>query len=87
MKKINWKIFNLSLLIELLLAYVLPFKVLEDFEYQSGFPFSFISIYASKIGTRPINSMYLNPFVFILNCFIIYFIIIFLTKVIKNFKK
>lgn len=80
LNKIDWKIFNISLWIELLLAYILPYKNVDDFEYQVGFPLNFLSVYNSKLGTSPLNSMYVNPFIFLINCFIIYFVLIFLTK-------
>lgn len=80
LNKIDWKIFNISLWIELLLAYILPYKNVDDFEFQVGFPLNFLSVYNSKLGTSPLNSMYVNPFIFLINCFIIYFVLIFLTK-------
>lgn len=80
MKKINWKIFNVALWIEVLLSYVLPFKVIDNFEYRIGFPIPFISIYDTEIGINPFISMALNPLEFFLNGFIIYFIMMFIVK-------
>lgn len=80
MKKIKWKIFNVAFWIEVLLSYVLHFKVLDNFEYKIGFPIPFISIYNTKIGINPFISMSLNPLGFFLNGFIIYFIIMFIVK-------
>ena len=80
MKKIKWKIFNVALWIEVLLSYVLPFKVIDNFEYKIGFPIPFISIYDIEIGINPFISMALNPLGFFLNGFIIYFIMMFIVK-------
>ncbi|NCC15536.1 MAG: hypothetical protein EOM28_04190 [Clostridia bacterium] len=80
MKKINWRIFNLALWIEIFLSYLLPFKVIDDFEYKIGFPIPFISIYDSVIGINPFTSMSVNPFGFLLDGFIISFIIMFIVK-------
>ena len=61
MKKINWKIFNLALWLEVIISYVVPFKVIDNFEYEVGFPIPFISVYDTAIGVSPLMSMYLNP--------------------------
>lgn len=61
MKKINWKIFNADLWIEVLLSCILPFKVVDNFEYKLGYPISFISIYDTEIGTNSLKSMSINP--------------------------
>lgn len=75
MQNINWKIFNISLWIEVILSYVLPYKVIDSFECKIGFPIPFISIYDTTIGVNPLTSMFLNPLEFLLNGFIIYLII------------
>lgn len=75
MKKINWKILNLAFWIEIILAYVLPFKVVDNFQYKIGYPIPFISVYNMKIGVNPLMSMNLNPLGLLLNGVIIYLII------------
>lgn len=77
MKKINWKIFNLAFWIEVILSYVLPFKVIDNFQYKVGFPIPFISVYDTAIGVNPLMSMHLNPIGLLFNGVIIYFIILF----------
>ncbi len=77
MKKFNWKIFNLALWIEVLLSYVLPFEVIDNFEYKIGFPIPFLSIYETPIGINPLSSASLNPLGFLLNGFIIFLLIMF----------
>ena len=86
MKKINWRILNIALWIEILLSYVLPFKVIDNFEYKVGFPIPFLSVYDTAMGVNPFISMNLNPFGFLLNGFIIYLIIVFCNKSIPRIK-
>ncbi len=38
MKKISWKVLNFAVYFELLLSYFLPFKIVNKYEYQVGFP-------------------------------------------------
>lgn len=61
MKKVNFKLLNLAFWVELVLSYVLPFRVTDDFGYQVGFPFPFIAVYDTAIGVNPLVSMHLNP--------------------------
>ncbi|MEG0353268.1 MAG: hypothetical protein RR586_08395 [Cellulosilyticaceae bacterium] len=86
MKKINWKIFNIALCVEVLLAYILPFKVINNFEFKVGFPISFISVYDTAINHNPMMSMHLNPVALLINGVIIYFIILGIKNFIRNFK-
>jgi hypothetical protein len=66
-KKINWKILNFAFWIEVILSYVLPFKVVDNFQYNVGFPIPFISVYDTKISVNPLMSMYFNPLGLFLN--------------------
>lgn len=84
MKKINWKILNLAFWIEIILAYLLPFKVVDGFQYKVGFPITFIAVYEKSLAVNPFMSMLFNPGGLVLNAFIIYFIIFY---VIKGYKK
>lgn len=86
MKKFNWKIFNVALWIEVLLSYVLPFEVIDNFEYKIGFPIPFISIYDTAIGINPLTSICLNPLGFLFNGFIIFFMIMFIVKLYYKIK-
>lgn len=86
MKKINWKIINFALWAEVLLSYLLPFKVIDGFQYQVGFPIPFISIYNTAFKANPFMSMHLNPLAFLVDGFILYFIILAGVKVYDKFK-
>ena len=86
MRKINWKILNLAFWIEIVLSYVLPFKIIDNFQYKVGFPIPFISIYDTDIGVTPLMSMQLNPLALLLNGIIIYLIISLSMKAYRKFK-
>lgn len=86
MKKINWKILNLAFWIEVVLSYLLPFKVSENFQYQVGFPIPFISVYATEFGINPLMSMHLNPLGLLFNGIIVYLIISACIKAYQKFR-
>ncbi len=86
MKKINWKILNLAFWIEIVLSYVIPFKIIDNFQYKVGFPIPFISIYDTDIRVTPLMSMQLNPLALLLNGIIIYLIISLSMKAYRKFK-
>lgn len=87
MKTINWKIMNISFWLELALSYILPFKVIDDFQYQVGFPIPFILVYDAFIRVNPLMSMQLNPLALLVNVAIIYLVISFFTGVYKKIKQ
>lgn len=80
MKKINWKIFNAALWFEIVLAYLLPFKTEDNFCYDVGYPFPFLSVYDTKLGVSPFASMSVNPVSLLGNVVIFYFIIVLALK-------
>ena len=86
MKNINWKILNLAFWIEIVLSYLLPFKIIDNFQYKVGFPIPFITIYDTAIRVTPLMSMQLNPLGLLLNAMIIYFIISLPIKAYCKFK-
>lgn len=86
MKKFNWKVFNIALWTEVLLAYILPFRVVNNFEYKAGFPISFISVYDTAISHNPMMSMHLNLGALLIDVAIIYFVILGIKKVYNKFK-
>ncbi len=86
MKKINWKILNSAFWIEVILSYVLPFRVVDNFQYNVGFPIPFILVYDTKINVNPLMSMYLNPLGLFLNGIIIYLIILVAVNAYYKFK-
>lgn len=75
MGKINWKILNSALWIELILSYLIPFKVTDASNYQVGFPMPFITVYEAKPGINPFMSMHLNPIGLVFNGIVIYWFI------------
>lgn len=89
MKKINWKIFNAALWVELVLCYVLPFRVIDDFEYKVGFPIPFLSVYHNAtggIGVNPLMSMHVNPLGLLVNGILLYLILLFAQKAYRKLK-
>ncbi len=87
MKKLNWKIVNIAFWIEVVLSYIFPFKTIDGFQYQAGFPITFITIYNTKIGINPFMSMNLNPLALLANIVIIYLIISAFTKTHQKIKE
>ncbi len=86
MRKINWKIMNLSFWIEIGLSYILPFKSIDNFQYKVGFPLPFLSVYNTKIGINPLMSMSVNPLTLLFDGIFIYFIISLAIKAYRKFK-
>lgn len=76
MKKINWKLMNISAWTAIILAYVLPFKVVSESQNRVGFPIFFISVYDAPMNVNPLMSMHLNPVAFIANVVIFYVIMV-----------
>lgn len=87
MRKINWKILNLALWIEVILSYLLPFKVTDNLSYQVGSPVPFITVYAAELHINPFMSMHLNPIGLLFNAIIMYLILSALLKVYYKFKR
>ena len=79
-EKMNWKILNLAFWVEIILSYLLPFKVTDNFQYRVGIPIPFISVYAAGLSTSPFMSMHFNPLGLLFNGIIIYLLIILCTK-------
>ena len=86
MKKINWKIVNFAFWLEIVLSYVLPFKIVDNFQYKAGFPIPFITVYNTELGVNPLMSMHLNPLGLLLNGLIIYLIISMCVKAYQKIK-
>lgn len=88
MKIINWKILNFAVYFELLMSYFLPFRIVDEYKYQVGFPFPFLTVYDKPIiHVNPYLSMQLNGLSLLLNLIIIYVttaLIIKLYKKIRN---
>lgn len=83
----NWKIWNAALWIEIALSYFLPFKVSDSFQYQVGFPVSFITVWNTDFGKSPFTSMHMNPFAFLFNVCIFYVLVLACAKVFQNYTK
>jgi len=86
MKKINYRIMNLAFWIEIILSYLLPFRITDNFQYQVGFPISFISVKAAGFGINPFMSMHFNPLGLLFNGIIIYLMIIFCIKIYQKIR-
>lgn len=87
MKKFNWKILNFAFWLEVILSYLLPFKVMNGFRHQVGFPLSFLTVYDTEFSINPFMSMNLNLVALLFNVFIIYLIILACIKVHSIFKR
>ena len=87
MKKISWKVLNFAVYYELLLSYFLPFKIVNKYEYQVGFPFPFLTVYDKAIiHINPYQSMLLNGWILLLNLVIIYFVTVLIIKLYKKIR-
>ncbi|NBJ92369.1 hypothetical protein D5281_07095 [bacterium 1xD42-62] len=75
-EKMNWKILNLAFWIEMILSYLLPFRITDGSQYQVGFPIPFIFINTTEFHISPFMSMHFNPFGLLFNGIIIYLLII-----------
>lgn len=85
-ENINWRLLNLAFWIEIILSYLLPFKIADSSQYQVGFPIPFIHINASGLSVSPFMSMHFNPLGLLSNGVIIYLIIIFCIKIYQKIK-
>lgn len=85
MNQRDWRPFNIAVWVEIILAYIMPFRKINEIEAQVGYPIPFISVYDSSLGVNPMMSMNLNPLKFLINVIIIYYIIISIIKVYNKF--
>ena len=83
-EKVNWKIFNLALWIEIILSYFLPFRIVNDSQYQVGFPIPFLFVNAVGFGISPFLSMHFNPLGLSFNGITIHFLLIFMIKLFRK---
>lgn len=79
-EKVNWKILNLAFWIEIILSYLLPFKITDSSQYQVGVPIPFIFVYATGFNISPFMSMHFNPLGLLFNGILVYMLIIFCIK-------
>ena len=86
MGKVNWKILNAALWIEVILSYLMPFHVTDASSYQVGFPIPFITVYETKPGINPFMSMHLNPIGLVFNGILIYLLISVCMKAYQKFR-
>lgn len=87
LKYINWKLLNTAFWVEIILSYVLPFKVVDNFEYKVGFPVPFLSLYDEKFSVNPLLSMFLNPLGLLFNVVFIYFALSLIVSVYHKIKR
>lgn len=84
-KKINWKALNFAVYFEILTSYFLPFKIIDEYKYQVGFPFLFLTVYDKPIiHANLFSSIHINEFRLAINLVIIYFVTILLLKLCKS---
>ena len=74
---INKKFLNWSAWITLLMTYILPFQSTDGLATKFGYPFSFLTVYKTSVGTSLLTSQNINVLVLALNIMIIYFVIYF----------
>lgn len=82
--KFNIKIFNISLWITLILAYVLPAQKRELHLMRYGYPFAFLTVPNSLQGNTLLSSLGVNLLYLILNIVVIYMIISIGKKVVSK---
>lgn len=73
-KPIDWRAMNISAWLVVILAYVYPFRAVENGWIEVGFPFSFLTIY-NHWQTNLLASLSLNPLGLFLNIVIVYLLI------------
>lgn len=86
MKKINCRILNLAFWIEIILSFLLPFRITDNSQYQVGFPMPFISVRATGFAINPLMSMAFNPLGLLCNGIIVYLMMIFCIKVYQKIR-
>ena len=87
-KMFRWNIFYLSIIIEVLLSYLLPFRRFDEVRAGVGFPLSFITLRnTSELALNPMMSMHLNPLSLIINISLIYIAIYFVIRAYKKSKE
>ncbi len=85
-KKINWKILCIAFCCELVLSYILPFMVYDNFKFDVVFPIIFLTMYNKQMNSSLFNSMLLNPFALLLDVVFIYILIQLVIKVVNTIK-
>ena len=82
---INKKILGLSTVVSLLTIYIVPGRVLDEFEIGFGYPIEFFTLYSRALNSRPhlLHSTNLNIINLALNILIIYLVVHVLVKI-KN---
>ncbi len=72
-RNINWKLLNFTVYIEILLSYFLPYKIVNESQYQIGFPFPFLTIYNKPIiHINPYQSMHLHDLNLLIDLILLY---------------
>ena len=87
-KKFSLKLFYIAFFIEMIFAYVMPFRMMDGGQAGVGFPLSFITIHDTKqLGFNPMMSMHLNPLMLLVDTIIIMAIIYGVKKLYKKYRK
>jgi len=82
----NKKIFNWSIVLSLLTAYILQSKSSDGFAFNYGYPFAFFTRYDSPIKSSDsiFDSTCLNLLTLVLNVLIIYLVLYLINKIINR---
>ena len=77
--KFNRKYFNVSAWITVIITFVLPYQSQssDGFSTYFGYPLAFLTVYDNSVGKTLMTSTHTNILVFLIDIFIIYFIILF----------
>lgn len=87
LKRIDWKLVNFAVYVEIIISYFLPYKIVDECIYKVGFPIPFLEVYEKPIiHINPFLSMHLNYFSLIANIVIIYYVTALLIKLYKKMK-
>ncbi|MEC0238208.1 hypothetical protein P4H71_28240 [Paenibacillus kribbensis] len=85
-EKINWKVMNLSAWIVIIVAYVYPFRFVDNVT-KVGFPISFLTVYGKEWRTNLLMSFDIDLGRLIINIAIVYLVITVLVRIYKRYKK
>lgn len=74
--KFNKRFFNWSVWVTLLLTYILPYQSTDGFATKYGYPFSFFTVYNTKmIKISLLSSNSINALLLAIDILIVYFVI------------
>lgn len=86
--KFNRKYFNVSAWITVIITLVLPYQSQssDGFSTHFGYPLAFLTVYDNSVRKTLMTSTHTNILVFLIDIFIVYFIILFGMSLYNKFK-